>query len=226
MAMNKQKGNMYGFVTHTWNPIRGKCPHDCSYCYMKVFPQGELRLDEKTLKDDLGEGNYIFVGSSTDMWAGEVPKGWILKVLSICNKYPKNKYLFQSKNPIRFFDFFKEKSYNRFPPDTILCTTIESNRDYTNLKAQSIKDRIQALKDLDGWGMERMITIEPIMDFDLEEFLEMISYSHAMKINIGADSKGHNLPEPSWDKVQKLIKELKKFKEVKVKDNLKRLKVT
>ena len=26
---------MYEFVTHTWNPIKGKCYHDCSYCYMK-----------------------------------------------------------------------------------------------------------------------------------------------------------------------------------------------
>jgi DNA repair photolyase len=35
MPLNPSKGNMYPFVTHTWNPIRGKCPHDCSYCYMK-----------------------------------------------------------------------------------------------------------------------------------------------------------------------------------------------
>jgi len=27
MTLNKQKGNMYGFVTHTWNVIKGKCPH-------------------------------------------------------------------------------------------------------------------------------------------------------------------------------------------------------
>ena len=62
--LNKQKGNMYGFVTHTWNAIKGKCPHDCEYCYMKVFPQGELRLDEKEFKTDLGRNNIVFVGSS------------------------------------------------------------------------------------------------------------------------------------------------------------------
>ena len=45
--LNKQKGNMYGFVTHTWNVIKGKCPHDCEYCYMKIFPLGELHFDEK-----------------------------------------------------------------------------------------------------------------------------------------------------------------------------------
>lgn len=57
--LNKQKGNMYGFVTHTWNVIKGKCPHDCEYCYMKVFPQGELRFDEKELKSFLDGGKLI-----------------------------------------------------------------------------------------------------------------------------------------------------------------------
>lgn len=28
---------MYDFVTHTWNTIKGECPHDCSYCYMKKW---------------------------------------------------------------------------------------------------------------------------------------------------------------------------------------------
>ena len=37
--LNKQKGNMYGFVTHTWNTVKGRCKYDCRYCYMKRFPQ-------------------------------------------------------------------------------------------------------------------------------------------------------------------------------------------
>ncbi len=40
MPLNETKGNMYGFVTHTWNPVKGICPHNCSYCYMrKWWPQ-------------------------------------------------------------------------------------------------------------------------------------------------------------------------------------------
>lgn len=45
--LNKSKGNMYPWVTYTWNPIKGKCPHECRYCYMKGYPQPELHLDEK-----------------------------------------------------------------------------------------------------------------------------------------------------------------------------------
>ena len=33
--IKESKGNMYEFVTHTWNPIKGKCSHGCTYCYMK-----------------------------------------------------------------------------------------------------------------------------------------------------------------------------------------------
>ena len=32
-----------------------------------------LRLELKELKVNLGEGNFIFVGSSTDEWAANVP---------------------------------------------------------------------------------------------------------------------------------------------------------
>lgn len=82
--LNESKGNMYPFVTHTWNAIKGRCPHDCVYCYMKIWPQKELRLVESEFKTNLGENNFIFVGSSTDMWADDVPIEWIKRVLEYC----------------------------------------------------------------------------------------------------------------------------------------------
>ena len=66
--------------------------------------------------------------------------------------------------------------------------------------------------------------IEPIMDFDLELLANWIEGVEPEFVNIGADSKGNNLPEPSWDKIQSLIKELEKFTKVNLKDNLERLK--
>ena len=42
-------------------------------------------------------------------------------------------------------------------------------------------------------------------------------------VNIGADSKGHKMPEPSKEKVLALIEQLKLFTDVKIKDNLKRI---
>ena len=50
------------------------CKHSCPYCFMKRNrPLSPLRLEQKELKVNLGEGNFIFVGSSTDEWAANVP---------------------------------------------------------------------------------------------------------------------------------------------------------
>jgi len=218
VTLNKQKGNMYGFVTHTWNAVKGKCPHDCSYCYMKVFPQGKLHFDEKELKTNLGEGNFIFVGSSCDMWAKKIPLEWIVEILEHCRKHPKNTYLFQTKNPERFIPY---QNKNLFPDKSIFGTTIESNHTKGLSKAPSVNYRAFCMKKVKG---RKFVTIEPICDFDLKPFVKMIKSIKPNFVNIGADSKGHGLNEPSWDKVQELIKELEKFTEVRIKDNLNRLK--
>lgn len=217
MVMNKVKGNMYNFVSHTWNPIRGKCSHDCVYCYMKVFPQKELRLVESELIDDLGEGNFIFVGSSTDMFAKDVSTEWINTVLLKCRDYSLNKYLFQTKNPMRFDEFS-----HLFPEKSVFATTIESNRTHKEMNnSPSLFERYDIFKELD-FG-KRMITIEPIMDFELSVFVDWIKDIAPFQVAIGADSKGHNLSEPSGEKVKLLIEELEKFTKVIQKDNLKRI---
>lgn len=212
--LNIQKGNMYPFVTHTWNPIRGKCPHECVYCYMNGFPQKELHFANDEIKTDLGKGNYIFVGSSTDMWAETVPAMWIEDTLRLCNEYPENTYLFQSKNPTRFKDQWS------FPKNTILATTIETNRDNNISKAPQTYNRYQAMT---GITMPKTITIEPIMDFDLDTLVMWISQIKPQFVSIGADSKNHHLPEPSATTVQYLVEELKRFTSVKCKENLRRI---
>ena len=222
--MNKQKGNMYGFVTHTWNPISGKCDHNCSYCYMKVWPQKELNISHKILSDGLGKSNVIFVGSSTDMFAKNVPDLWIYDVLKQCRLFSENTYLFQTKNPSRFFNFRK-----KFPKNTVLCTTIETNRtkdfgkSYDVSDAFDVRHRITGLSCNTNRNFRKSITIEPIMDFDLDELVSMIKRVKPEWVAIGADSKNHNLPEPSEEKIQSLITELNKFTDVRIKDNLKRL---
>jgi len=215
--MNKSKGNMYPDVTYTWNPIRGKCPHECIYCYMKIFKVGELRLDEKALKENLGSGNIIFVGSSTDMWAKAIPHEWIEKVLEHCRKFD-NTYLFQSKNPERF-NYFEHE----FPTKIILGTTLETNRSNDYSKAPQPRERAEEMIKLKEVGVKMMISIEPIIEFDLDEFVEMIRRIKPEFVSIGADSKGHNLPEPKPQKVEEMIRVLRKFTDVKIKDNLRRI---
>lgn len=217
----KPNSNMYGFINATWNVIKGKCPHDCAYCYMKRFKQSPLHFDEKELKTDLGEGNFIFVGSSCDMWAYGISEEWISMILEYCLQFPKNRFLFQSKNPQRFREF-----YGKFSSQSVLGTTLESNREYPEIyrDARPVFERHLSISEVcKEDGNEVMITIEPILDFDFKEFADMIYDIEPSWVNIGADSKGHNLPEPPPEKIMDLIAELNTFTEVNIKKNLKRI---
>ncbi len=217
--LKKQTGNMYEFVTHMWSPIRGKCSHDCSYCYMKKWgPQKPLHIDEKDLMSDLGEGNFIFVCHTCDLFAADVSTEWILKVLGHLRYYPKNRYLLQSKNPKRFLDFGRE-----YPVDVLLGTTIETNRDIVKSNAPSLQERADALARMHVRGYGTMVTIEPIFDFDLDDLVDLIVLANPEWVNIGADSKGHGLPEPPPEKIRSLIDKLRETTDVKLKGNLNRI---
>jgi len=182
-----------------------------------------LRFDYSELRENLGTGKFIFVGSSIDMWASDVPSEWIESVLVYCCSFPDNKYLFQSKNPERFFDFL-----DKMPPNRVLATTIETNRQTvinSVSKAPSLINRKAAMVGLGLAGETIQITIEPIMQFD-EQVLHLWMYQISPSmIAIGADSKGHHLPEPTGEQISSLLELLKTIPgcEIILKKNLHKL---
>lgn len=230
MPLNKAKGNMYEFVTHTHNHLAGKCPHACSYCsvqdmaahypVLKEKYSGPLRLVEKEFAVNYGEGKTIFVENCNDLFAGKVPMNMILKVLEHCRKWPRNAYIFQTKNPFRYGELMQHD----FPPDAIIGCTIESNRDSAIGYAPRQSYRGASMSHVLPM-MKRFITIEPILDFDVESFAEIVKRIRPEFVNIGADSKNHGLPEPSIEKVMDLIGLITAAGiEVREKRNLERLK--
>jgi DNA repair photolyase len=216
MALNESKGNMYSWITHTWNTVKGECPHGCTYCYMHRWgKQKPIRLDEKEFKIDLGNGNTIFVGSSCDMFADTIPYIWIQDTLEYCAEF-NNNYLFQSKNPermIAFSGFMGRLSR--------VCTTIETNRIYKDMMYSPTPD--SRAYGLAQFKFNRYLTIEPIMDFDLGDMLQLIRICNPVQVNIGADSGNNNLPEPSKEKLLELMYEIKKFTIIDQKRNLNRI---
>ena len=178
-----------------------------------------MHFDEKDLKTDLGSGNFIFVGSSCDMFANEIPNRWIRETLHRCRMF-NNKYLFQSKNPIRFLEM---KAY--LPKNVILGTTIESNTKYNEMgNAPDVIDRARSLWALNFTGFKTMVTIEPIMEFNINSMFNLIDICKPEWVNIGANTNTKiKLQEPSLEKVNELIKKLCAVTKVKIKWNLKRL---
>lgn len=218
MGLNPSKGNMYDFVTHTWNTVKGACPHDCSYCYMKRWGNlNPVRFDKRELKTDLGSGNFIFIGSSCDLFADEIPHDWILDTLTKANWYD-NKYLLQSKNPARFSRGYFE-DINR---PVVFCTTIETDRFYPEVVRASPHPYKRAVA-MQKMRVPRYVTIEPIIDFDLASLVDLVKRCEPEQVNIGADSGGNGLPEPPAAKVLALIDELQVFTTIARKTNLARI---
>ena len=226
MGLNKAKGNMYGFITHTWNPVKGKCGYCCSYCYVKRVAkrfgteQSVPYFDEKALNALINVRNgYVFVCSSIDLFHKDVPYEWIERVMGITENNPAfdNRYLWHSKNPERVLEF-----QARFQEQDMLCVTIETNRHYELSKAPHPVKRFNALY---RWDKPWMLTIEPILDFDKDDFIALIIATGNMpvQVNIGADSGGNKLPEPPKEKVEELIELLAPYTTIHLKKNLRRI---
>jgi len=246
MPLVASRGNMYPWCTHCHSHMRGGCGHQCSYCYVRSFRNyqrdwtGPVRLIEKELtvnyyrpwtdKDGVdhpdGTGKTIFIEHCNDMFAEEVPDEFISRILEHTCVYPKNHYLFQTKNPGRMIYWYDDMP-SVILPANILGTTIETNRKIPQSKAPSPKERYEAMCELTtmvGNDDKLMVTIEPILKFDLDVLSKWIIDIAPDFINLGADSKHHNLPEPTRDEVLALVKVLEENGvHINKKSNLERL---
>lgn len=228
MPLKKSAGNMYPWVDYTHSFLGGECHHKCSYCYVDNprFGRaerytGSIRLIEAEFKVNYGTGKTIFIEHMNDLFAKEVPSEFIARIFEHCHKWPDNTYVFQTKNPARYM----EGAFGTWPGNIILGTTVETNRNIPGISvAPAPKARVDALAKLYS-GTKKFITIEPVLDFDVDEFAAMIASVKPFFVNLGADSKNHNLPEPTVEKVMALVAKLAEYGiELREKHNLQRLK--
>ena len=210
---------MYGFITHCWNPLGGKCFHDCSYCSSNRFRRykafdkkysGMPRLIDKEFHG-FGKDKVIFVCAQNDLFTPTVPKEYVVRVAKHCvDDNPENVYYFQTKNPKRYQDFMHYFELMLHKPT--LCITLETNRYYKAIMRNAPKpdERVNDFCKLSTDNINKQVTIEPIVDFDLFTFLRKILRINPSQVNIGADSGGNNLPEPNPKKIKKLISKLER----------------
>lgn len=226
---NKSRGHMYPWVDLQFTPLGGECPHRCTYCYVDHIPfgrpekyRGEIRLIELEFRKRFAfEGpKTIFVGHMHDLWARGVPDGALLLTLKHCQKWPHNTYVFQTKNPARYNGIFQPGPYeeriwlDELPPKVVLGCTIETNRADLAAQVSLAPDpaaRFSEMKALRARAPHLLtfITVEPILDFDVDVLAGWLTELNLDFVNLGADSKRHNLPEPSREKVLALLEVLK-----------------
>ncbi len=211
MPLKKSKGNMYDWVSHTHSHLGGECPHKCVYCYVQrnrfgIAPryQGEPRLIEPELNRPYGVGKTIFIEHMNDMFADAIKDEWIDRILAHCAIWDKNNYVFQTKNPERAWEFSSS-----LPKDSLIGTTIETNYAMDSVsKAPHPDSRRRGIKWFSSHGHKTFVTIEPILEFDISELSKWIIDIKPSFVNIGADSKGCGLVEPTGEKVMQLVKAL------------------
>jgi len=222
--------NMYDGVK-TVNELGGRCLHECKYCSTHSLRKryvacerkygGEYRLWESELKKGLGVNNEVFVCGQNDLFEAGVPSLMIEAILRRnSERSQSNRYMIQSKNPMRMLGFV-----GSFPQNSFLGTTIETDNGLLAQKhsdAPPIFNRVAGLSAMSDF-FPVYVTIEPIMDFDVNEMVSIILMIMPKKVYIGADSKGNNLPEPCEEKVVALVKQLSVFTTVEVKGNLLRI---
>ena len=197
---------MYTWVSHMWGVGIG-CPHQCSYCY--VSNRGRKQPTEWTLDRDfppLGKGRTIFIAHLCDLFSRAVPEADIKAVLDHCRLYPENKYVFQTKDTGRLaafvgLDYLKGLNY-------MVGTTIETNRQDLLDKICSAPNVGERASGMCRLHCEKFLTIEPIMQFDTGPLADLVSLAKPDFVNIGADSKGHGLEEPTREGVMVLAREI------------------
>jgi protein gp37 len=209
---------MFDVITDTWNPVVG-CLHHCTYCWARRLAETKLKnierykdgfkpkLVEKELERKFYK-KYVFAVDMGDLFGEWVPPEWIIKVIDATKKSPSSSFLFLTKNPKRYMEFL-----DLYPENVVLGATIETNKDYPVSKAPATVERYDFMKKLPF--KNKIISIEPIMDFDLETFVKWIKDINPVMVHVGYDNYNNNLPEPSLSKTYQLIDQLRVFTRVK-----------
>ena len=169
---------------------------------------------------EVNSSETIFIEHCNDLFAAQVHPAFILVILHHCRMYPDNTYVFQTKNPIRYRDYLRY-----LPPKVILGTTIETNRSIPGIgKAPDSEERFKAFAAVILKSYRKFITIEPVINFDADILSRWIGQIRPEFLNLGADSKKHNLPEPSIEKINTFVAMLRSYGiELREKHNLERL---
>jgi len=222
--------NMYKLSVRQWSPFVG-CLNHCSYCAPSFQAQLKRwakkhcekcyqfkphfhieRLEQKLPRT--GYMQFIFTCSNGDI--AYCPTGFLERIIARIRAEKDKTFLIQSKTPHTF-------NRVKFPRNVILGTTIETNRHHIHVSKMWTGRRWRysdisnaphpSERILDFAKVEhpnKMLTYEPILDFELDKMLLYADWIKPCMIWLGYDSKPkvNKLPEPPLRIVRELHWEL------------------
>ncbi|RLI86574.1 MAG: hypothetical protein DRP01_03990 [Archaeoglobales archaeon] len=211
---------MFPIVDFTCNPVTG-CLHYCKYCYARRLAETRLknvpryrkgfvpRINSREFRKRFCKNDIVFLCDMGDLFGDFIPREWIFKVLRYVKGFPKTYFLLLTKNPKRYHEFLEY-----FPDNVVLGATIETNRDDLYIKHNISKaplpsERYKAMSSLD-FGL-KFVSIEPILEFDLEVLVKWIKEIDPVIVFVGYDNHNFKLPEPPYLDTLNLISMLEEF---------------
>jgi len=237
----------------TWSPVTGcshLCSYCWAWklarTRLKHNPRYSKGFQNYTINDKefhpLKENMTYFVCSMGDLWSAGCPEDYRDAVLtflemesfsqnneSIPNCPETTTLLFLTKNPAMYRDEWPiaRSSPN---PNYVLGATIETNREKPGhklwwLNAPTPPERIEEMvrfRELHPHA-RLFLSIEPIMEFDLIDFVDAIRKIQPEWVYIGLDNHHSNLPEPSEREIWELVYQISKFTEPRIKGRLSRI---
>ncbi|MEW6097344.1 MAG: DUF5131 family protein [bacterium] len=142
------------WADYTINPIKGICKHNCSYCYARRFYKRfkwnpEIRYDLNAFKgiEKIKAGSIIFVGSTHDIFGNWIDDFVIKDIFTICDNHKNQWFVFLTKNPKRYCDFF-------IPKNCIIGMSITG---------ENIKKHKQDWASMKGIDALKLVSIEPLL---------------------------------------------------------------
>lgn len=207
-----KRTNMYKLSVKQWSPFVG-CKHDCKYCrssfqtqlkrwakkncpqcFRFVPHEHPERLNQRLPRT--GYMQFIFTCSSGDI--AFCPTDYLEQIINEIRSQKDKTFLIQSKDP---------RTFNRvaFPDNVILGVTLETNRDdlYEGI-SKAPKPSLRYEDFLKVKHSPKMVTIEPVIDLDLEVMTGWIQNINPCVVWLGYDSRKNRLPEPDLKKVKRL----------------------
>ena len=209
MNTKQTSTHMYA-AAKTWNPFKG-CGFDCTYC-VPSFKRQAKRQKRLCMKcydyephthpkrlSKIPRAEIVFACGDADIAFCEPDYlGRIIEAIK--GARGDRTFYLQSKRPSCLNQFV-----GLLPETVILVTTLETNRDdgYDRVsKAPPPSERFRQFVALDY--PRKVVTIEPMLDFDVDIFAEWIISIRPEYIWLGFNSHDAQvkLPEPTPDKVR------------------------
>jgi protein gp37 len=135
----------------------------------------------------------IFVVSMGDLFGDWVPDEWIQEVFKACEAAPWHKYLFLTKNPKRYYNWFPSVGS---PQNFWLGTTVGQDANTSHCRA-----------DIMGSFKNSFLSIEPLLD-DVARFIDFDGISWVI---VGAETGNRSnkvFPKKEW--VNSIVVECRK----------------